>query len=222
MHNTYAADAFNNNGNNNNNNTIINNNSNNNNNTNGNQMMNETNNNSNANNDNVSTNPNSNNSNNGNMSNQQYNAINNNALSPLQPGTNLSLNTMMASRDNRRVSFHDEESNVNSSISSGEQAELSIVREDPNVRLYKLIFFVVKKLFRLSHISITMYYVKYLRSAEIHSRNIGVAADTNDSRRRIMEYSRSTDARRYRSSGSLQVHSSSMIPPENTAFSNTI
>lgn len=54
-------------------------------------------------------------------------------MSPMQTVSNASLASMMAARDNKRVSFHDEENNVIMNQSSGDQAELSIVREDPNV-----------------------------------------------------------------------------------------
>lgn len=58
----------------------------------------------------------------------------NNMTSPIQTTvTNASLASMMAARDSKRVSFHDEENNLIMGQSSGDQAELSIVREDPNV-----------------------------------------------------------------------------------------
>lgn len=61
----------------------------------------------------------------------------NNLTSPPPMQTSVSnassLASMMAGRDNKRVSFHDEENNIILNQSSGDQAELSIVREDPNV-----------------------------------------------------------------------------------------
>lgn len=51
----------------------------------------------------------------------------------MQTVTSASLASMMAARDNKRVSFHDEENNLIMGQSSSDQAELSIVREDPNV-----------------------------------------------------------------------------------------
>lgn len=53
----------------------------------------------------------------------------------MQTVTNTSLEAMMAARDNKRVSFHDEENNLIMSQTGGDQAELSIVREDPNVSI---------------------------------------------------------------------------------------
>ncbi|XP_055322105.1 afadin isoform X3 [Sitodiplosis mosellana] len=57
----------------------------------------------------------------------------NNLASPMQTTvTNASLASMMAARDNKRVSFHDEENNLIMGQTSGDQADLSILREDPN------------------------------------------------------------------------------------------
>lgn len=71
--------------------------------------------------------------------------------SSVQSTANLSLAAMMAQRDNKRVSFHDEENNLlmSSTSSIGDQAELSIVREDPNVRhsAKEFIFFFISSFF---------------------------------------------------------------------------
>lgn len=102
-------------------------------------------NNANVNNDSMNNNNDSNNNstNNGNISISGVNNSNtnanhsvlssNNLTSPMQTVTTASLASMMAARDNKRVSFHDEENNLIMGQSSGDQAELSIVREDPNV-----------------------------------------------------------------------------------------
>lgn len=105
-------------------------------------------NNTNVNNDSLNNNNDSNNNstNNGNISISGVNNSNtnanhsvlssNNLTSPMQTVTNASLASMMAARDNKRVSFHDEENNLimGQSIQSNvDQAELSIAREDPNV-----------------------------------------------------------------------------------------
>lgn len=75
------------------------------------------------------------NNNHNNTSNLSYNVLSsNNLTSTIQSNSNLSLSTMLAGRDNKRVSFHDEENNlILSQSTGGDQAELSIVREDPNV-----------------------------------------------------------------------------------------
>lgn len=118
----------------NNNDAFNNNNDTNNNNTNNGNLSN---NNTNTNHINSSNNINNNVNNNNNNSNSisgslNYNVINNSVMSPTQSSPNLIL------RDNRRVSFHDEENNVimtqqQQQQQSGDQAEMSIVREDPNV-----------------------------------------------------------------------------------------
>lgn len=99
-------------------------------------------NNMNINNDNLNNNNDSNNNsnisilgiNNNSNTNANHSVLSsNNLTSPMQTVTNASLASMMAARDNKRVSFHDEENNLVMGQSSGDQAELSIVREDPNV-----------------------------------------------------------------------------------------
>lgn len=105
--------------------------------------------------------------------------INNNVISSnsvtspsVQSTANLSLAAMMAQRDNKRVSFHDEENNllVSSTSSIGDQAELSIVREDPNVRKSFVCPLAKKSIGRKKIICILLFFLNYSDLSKKHQQ----------------------------------------------------
>lgn len=101
---------------------------------------------------------------------------------PAQSVTNLSLTTMMAIRDNKRVSFHDEDNNpipVHLTLPDTTQGE------DPNVSIV---------LFRNGNLNHSHCFRFVCLSSAFYHGNVSHAANTNHTRRRIMEHECATDS----------------------------
>lgn len=74
------------------------------------------------------------NGNNGTAINCNANTSNNNGQATnMQSVSQMSIAAVMASRDNKRVSFHDEENNYMGTIATNDTNDLEAIREDPNV-----------------------------------------------------------------------------------------